>query len=71
MKGYKTNIEKDTLDNNNFRKVLYTSKHVQLGTYESLDPTKKLEKKFTTKMINSFVLKVVMENALSMIVNTK
>ncbi len=30
LKGYKTNIEKDTLDNNNFRKVLYTSKHVQL-----------------------------------------
>ena len=30
MKGYKTNIEKDTLDNNNFRKVLYTSKHIQL-----------------------------------------
>ena len=30
MKGYKTNIEKDTLDNDNFRKVLYTSKHVQL-----------------------------------------
>ena len=30
MKGYKTNIEKDTIDNNNFRKVLYTSKHIQL-----------------------------------------
>jgi mannose-6-phosphate isomerase-like protein (cupin superfamily) len=30
LKGYKTNIEKDTLDNNNFRKVLYTSKHIQL-----------------------------------------
>ena len=30
MKGYKANIEKDTLDNNNFRKVLYTSKHIQL-----------------------------------------
>jgi mannose-6-phosphate isomerase-like protein (cupin superfamily) len=30
LKGYKTNIEEDTLDNNNFRKVLYTSKHVQL-----------------------------------------
>lgn len=30
MKGYKTNIEKDTLDNNNFRKVLYTSKYSQL-----------------------------------------
>lgn len=30
MKGYKTNIEKDTLENNNFRQVLYTSKHSQL-----------------------------------------
>ena len=30
MKGYKTNIEKDTIENNNFRKVLYTSKHIQL-----------------------------------------
>lgn len=30
MKGFKTNIEKDALENNNFRKVLYTSKHSQL-----------------------------------------
>lgn len=30
MKGFNTNIEKDTLDNNNFRKVLYTGKHSQL-----------------------------------------
>lgn len=30
MKGYKTNIEKDTLENNNFRKVSYTAKHCQL-----------------------------------------
>ncbi|HEX6377478.1 MAG TPA: cupin domain-containing protein [Nitrososphaeraceae archaeon] len=30
MKGYKTNIEKETIDNKNFRKVLYTSKHIQL-----------------------------------------
>lgn len=30
MKGYKANIEKETLDNENFRKVLYTSKHSQL-----------------------------------------
>ena len=30
MKGYNTNIEKDTLSNNNFRKILYTSKHIQL-----------------------------------------
>jgi mannose-6-phosphate isomerase-like protein (cupin superfamily) len=30
MKGYKNNIEKSTLENNNFRKVLYTDKHMQL-----------------------------------------
>jgi mannose-6-phosphate isomerase-like protein (cupin superfamily) len=30
MKGYASNIERDTLDNDNFRKVLYTSKHSQL-----------------------------------------
>ena len=30
MKGFVSNIEKDTLDNENFRKVLYTSKHSQL-----------------------------------------
>lgn len=30
MKGFKTNIAKDTLGNNNFRKVLYTSRHSQL-----------------------------------------
>ena len=30
MKGFKSNIEKDTLENENFRKVLYTSKHLQL-----------------------------------------
>src|SRR3989304_1567149 len=30
MKGFYGNIEKDTLENNNFRKVLYTGKHSQL-----------------------------------------
>ncbi len=30
MKGFKGNIEKATLDNDNFRKVLYTGKHLQL-----------------------------------------
>jgi mannose-6-phosphate isomerase-like protein (cupin superfamily) len=30
MKGFSANIEKDTLENENFRKVLYTSKHSQL-----------------------------------------
>lgn len=30
MKGFKTNIERDTLKNRNFRKVLYTGKNSQL-----------------------------------------
>ena len=30
MQGFNSNIEKDTLANNNFRKVLYTGKHSQL-----------------------------------------
>ena len=30
MRGFVANIEKDTLENENFRKVLYTSKHSQL-----------------------------------------
>lgn len=30
MKGYKSNIEKSTLNNSNFRRVLYTGKHSQL-----------------------------------------
>ncbi len=30
MKGYIINIEKETKENDNFRKVLYTSKHSQL-----------------------------------------
>lgn len=30
MKGFRGEIEKDTLENGNFRKVLYTGKHSQL-----------------------------------------
>ncbi len=30
MKGFFTNIENDTLENDNFRKVLYSAKHCQL-----------------------------------------
>jgi len=30
MKGFNSNIEKDTLENTNFRKVAYTAKHSQL-----------------------------------------
>jgi mannose-6-phosphate isomerase-like protein (cupin superfamily) len=30
MKGFKSNLEKDTLGNSNFRRVIYTGKHSQL-----------------------------------------
>jgi len=41
MKGYYTNIEKDTLENENFRKVLYTGKHSQL-VLMSLKPNEEI-----------------------------
>ncbi|MGC9049170.1 MAG: cupin domain-containing protein [Patescibacteria group bacterium] len=41
MKGYFTNIEKDTLENENFRQVLYTSKHSQL-VLMSLKPNEEI-----------------------------
>lgn len=37
MKGYVANIEEATLENDNFRKVLYTAKHSQLVVMH-LDP---------------------------------
>ncbi len=41
MKGFNTNIEKDTLANDNFRKVLYTGKHSQL-VLMSLKPNEEI-----------------------------
>lgn len=41
MKGYITNIEKDSLENNNFRKVLYTAKYSQL-VLMSLKPNEEI-----------------------------
>lgn len=41
MKGFNINIEKATLENNNFRKVLYTSKHSQL-VLMSLKPNEEI-----------------------------
>ena len=41
MKGFSGNIEKETLKNNSFRKVLYTAKHCQL-VLMSLKPTEEL-----------------------------
>ena len=41
MKGYNANIEKDTIANTNFRKVLYTGKHSQL-VLMSLKPNEEI-----------------------------
>lgn len=41
MKGFRTNIEKDTSENGNFRKVLYTAKHSQL-VLMSLKPNEEI-----------------------------
>jgi len=41
MKGFHANIEKDTLGNNNFRKVLYTGAHSQL-VLMSLKPNEEI-----------------------------
>ena len=41
MHGFNTNIEKETLENENFRKVLYTAKHSQL-VLMSLKPNEEI-----------------------------
>lgn len=41
MKGYNANIEQLTVDNNNFRQVLYTGKHTQL-VLMSLGPNEEI-----------------------------
>ncbi len=41
MKGFNSNIEKDTLENNDFRRVLYTGKHSQL-VLMSLQPNEEI-----------------------------
>jgi mannose-6-phosphate isomerase-like protein (cupin superfamily) len=41
MKGYSSNIEKLTLENSNFRKVIYTAKHCQL-VLMSLKPNEEI-----------------------------
>ena len=43
MKGHITNIEKETLENENFRKVIYTSKHSQLETHDDTDQFLRIE----------------------------
>lgn len=41
MKGFNANIEQETLDNGNYRKVLYTGKHCQL-VLMSLKPNEEI-----------------------------
>ena len=41
MKGFTANIEKETLENNNFRKVLYTAKYSQI-VLMSLQPKEEI-----------------------------
>jgi len=41
MKGFHTNIERDTLENTDFRRVLYTAKHLQL-VLMSLQPKEEI-----------------------------
>ena len=41
MNGFNSNIEQDTLNNTNFRKVLYTGKHSQL-VLMSLNPNEEI-----------------------------
>lgn len=41
MKGFNSNIERDTLENNDFRRVLYTAKHCQL-VLMSLQPQEEI-----------------------------
>lgn len=41
MKGFNTNIEQDTLENSDFRRVLYTAKHCQL-VLMSLQPKEEI-----------------------------
>lgn len=41
MKGFNANIEEETLENENFRKVLYTGKHSQL-VLMSLEPKEEI-----------------------------
>ena len=44
MKGHITNIEKDTLENENFRKVIFTAENMQL-VLMSIEPNDEIEKR--------------------------
>ena len=70
MKGYCDNIEKATMENNNFRRVLYTGKHSQL-VLMSLQPNEEIGMEVHGKMINSFGLRPDKEKLLLIGKSTK
>ncbi len=53
MKAFKTNIEKDTLENTNYRKVIFTGEKIQL-VLMSLKPGEEIPKE-THKDIDQFI----------------
>ena len=70
MKGFKSSIEKDALKNTNFRKVLYTSKHLQV-VLMSLKPGEEIGAEIHKTIDQFFRLKVVRANALLMEMNIR
>jgi hypothetical protein len=68
MKGFKTNIEKDTIENKNFRKVLYTGNGLQLVVM-SLKAGEEIGKKHIKMLTSSSVLRRERGNAWWMVMN--
>jgi mannose-6-phosphate isomerase-like protein (cupin superfamily) len=68
MKGFKINIEKETLGNSNFRKVLYTGRKMQL-VLMNLKPGEDIGAEIHKLPTSSSVLSWAQGNALSMITN--
>lgn len=62
MKGFCTNIEAATLENGNYRKVLYTSKHSQL-VLMSLRPKEEIGMEVQRKTTSFSVSRPGRENA--------
>jgi len=63
MNGFKLNIEGATLINNNFRKVLYTSKHSQL-VLMCLKPKEEIGEEIHHENDQFFRLRLVMASVL-------
>lgn len=70
MKGFFTNIEQATLDNNDFRRVLYTGKHAQL-VLMSLAPNEEIGTEVHEDNDHFFASKRARVELLSMILPTR